>query len=153
MNKRGDNEDDDLYLDWQLVYTYVWSCTGQHGHCHIWKRQQTRHNSWTQSFLINSTYDVVNMTSGGHSLFRRLTAPPACVRCTNGPVFWLFLLPIDMYYFAVLHMRKGNWLSLGKVSEWLRLGQNYWVGHINPTQRLSLGKQSLTVMINHVTRA
>ncbi len=30
------------------------------------------------------------------------------------------------------------------------LGQNYWVGDINPTQRLSLGKSSLTVLIRPV---
>ncbi len=34
----------------------------------LWKHQQTRHNSWTRSFLINLTYVV--MTGGGlsHSL-------------------------------------------------------------------------------------
>ncbi len=47
-----------------------------------------------------------------------------------------------MPYFADLRLHSGNWLSLGKVSKWLRTGKNYWVGHINPTQRLSLGKQS-----------
>ncbi len=59
---------------------------------------------------------------------------------------------VTLCYFAVLSTCSGNWINLGKASRWLRLRQNYRVGHINPTLRLSLGMQSLTVMIRHVTR-
>ncbi len=38
------------------------------------------------------------------------------------PVFWLFLLPMEMCDFAVMRMLSRNWLSFGQGSKWLRLG-------------------------------
>ncbi len=98
----------------------------QHPRCSsepsAWRRERTQsgEESWefsgewchfsTTITLINQ---VVHHNHGAHSLFRWLTVPTTCVRCTNFPVFWLFLLPIKMCYFVVLRMRSGNWFRQG----------------------------------------
>ncbi len=65
----------------QLIYTCrssFWSSTDQYRLHLFWKCQQTCHNLWTRSFLINLTCDVVNTTTGGCSY-----GPFSCTRWTQ----------------------------------------------------------------------